>query len=448
MLGVIGRNGAGKSTLLKLLTRITTPTAGRAEIRGRVGSLLEVGTGFHAELTGRENVYLNGAILGHEAARDQPQARRDRRVRGRGEVHRHAGEALLERDVRAARLLRRRAPRAGDPARRRGARGRRRRVPAPLPRPDGGPRATRAAPCSSSRTTCRRSPSSATARSCSSRAASSATGRARRSSRTTCNPTHGTGSRRAWPDLEAAPGNDLVRLRSVRVVDEDGSDADFVDVRRPVGIEIAFRVLRRGRARDSRRSRCSTARATSPSTRWTRASAGTSRPTPGDYVATAWIPGNLLNEGLTSVDVSVCSLAVAEAAPPRERARRRLLPRPGPRRGRLRPRPLHGPVEGRRPAAARLDDARSAEPRPADRGDVVLVRNEDLYVEQAIRNVAAFCDRIHVADHMSTDGTWEHRRSDSTGSSTTSTRGASGRAVGVPRARRGLRRHGHVGLRR
>ena len=64
MLGVIGRNGAGKSTLLKILTRITTPTKGRAEIRGRVGSLLEVGTGFHPELTGRENVYLNGSILG------------------------------------------------------------------------------------------------------------------------------------------------------------------------------------------------------------------------------------------------------------------------------------------------------------------------------------------------------------------------------------------------
>src|SRR5262249_18686862 len=63
-LGVIGKNGAGKSTLLKLLTRITTPTRGRAEIRGRVGSLLEVGTGFHPELTGRENVFLNGAVLG------------------------------------------------------------------------------------------------------------------------------------------------------------------------------------------------------------------------------------------------------------------------------------------------------------------------------------------------------------------------------------------------
>src|SRR5205823_3338627 len=64
IVGLIGSNGAGKSTLLKILSRITEPTTGRIELRGKVGSLLEIGTGFHPELTGRENVFLNGAILG------------------------------------------------------------------------------------------------------------------------------------------------------------------------------------------------------------------------------------------------------------------------------------------------------------------------------------------------------------------------------------------------
>ncbi len=68
VVGIIGHNGAGKSTLLKLFSRITYPTTGRIKIYGRVGALLEVGTGFHPELTGRENVYLNGTVLGMSKA--------------------------------------------------------------------------------------------------------------------------------------------------------------------------------------------------------------------------------------------------------------------------------------------------------------------------------------------------------------------------------------------
>jgi lipopolysaccharide transport system ATP-binding protein len=78
ILGIIGRNGAGKSTLLKLLSKITAPTEGVIKIKGRIGSLLEVGTGFHEELTGLENVYLNGAILG--MSRDEVSTKLDQIV--------------------------------------------------------------------------------------------------------------------------------------------------------------------------------------------------------------------------------------------------------------------------------------------------------------------------------------------------------------------------------
>ena len=140
IVGLIGRNGAGKSTLLKVLSRITEPSIGRAEIHGRMGSLLEVGTGFHPELSGRENIFLNGAILGMPQGRHPAQVRRDRRLLRNRAIPRHPGEVLLQRDVRAAGVCGGRAPGAGDSARRRGAGGRRCAVSEEVSRQDGGRR--------------------------------------------------------------------------------------------------------------------------------------------------------------------------------------------------------------------------------------------------------------------------------------------------------------------
>jgi homopolymeric O-antigen transport system ATP-binding protein len=126
--------------------------------------------------------------------------------------------------------------------------------------------------------------------------------------------TVGSGSRVAWDDLADAPGNDLVRLRSVRVVDEDGAPSGTIDVRHPIGIEIAFRVLREGRpvvpkikVLDQHGAICFNALDVSP--RW-------NEPTPrGDYTTTAWIPSNLLNEGRHSVDVDIVTLASPKLIP-------------------------------------------------------------------------------------------------------------------------------------
>jgi lipopolysaccharide transport system ATP-binding protein len=304
VLGVIGRNGAGKSTLLKILTRITTPTHGRATIRGHVGSLLEVGTGFHPELTGRENVFLNGAVLGMkrreivskfseivefagvESFIDTPVKRYSSgmSVRLAFAVAAHLEpEILLVDEVLAV----------GDAEFQRRCLGRMEDL------------------SDSGRTVLFVSHQmQAVAQLCDrviwlEKGMIVGDGPAPEIVARYLQSGLGTGSTRQWPDLATAPGNSLVRLRSVRVVQDD-HDASAVDVRRAIGVEIGFTVLRNGepvfpkiKVVDQRGDIAFNAMDTSPL--WHDPAA------PGDYLSTAWIPGNLLNEGLTSVDVGVCS---------------------------------------------------------------------------------------------------------------------------------------------
>jgi homopolymeric O-antigen transport system ATP-binding protein len=307
VLGLIGGNGAGKSTLLRILTRITAPTRGEAEIRGRVGSLLEVGTGFHPELTGRENVYLNGAILGMR--RREISAKLDEIVEFAGverfmdtPVKRYSSgmyvrlafsvAAHLEPEI----LLVDEVLAVGDAEFQRRCLGRMESLG------------------ESGRTVIFVSHNMQTVAQLCDRAILLEQGRVVLDGDSSdvvaryLQSGLGSGSSRVWPDDASAPGDDLVRLLAARVVGGDGEPLDAADVRRPVGIQIAFRVLRHGepvlpkfKLIDKRGDVAFNAFDTAA--RWSEPSP------PGEYVATAWIPGNLLNEGLYSADIAVCSIA-------------------------------------------------------------------------------------------------------------------------------------------
>ena len=305
VLGVIGRNGAGKSTLLKVLTRITNPTSGRVEIRGRVGSLLEVGTGFHPELTGRENIYLNGAILGmkrREIQQKLPDMVEFSGVEGFLDtpVKRYSSgmyvrlafsvAAHLEPEI----LLVDEVLAVGDAEFQARCLGR---------MEDFG---------ATGRTVLFVSHNMQAVAQLCDRVILMENGRIAMDGASGDVVAHylqtsaGAGSSRVWDDPETAPGDDLARLRSVRIVDRDGETVDYVDVRDPVGIEITFRVLREGPAVLPKLKLVAEGRiafnAMDVDSRWNEPSP------PGEYVATAWIPGNLLNEGLMSIDAAVCSI--------------------------------------------------------------------------------------------------------------------------------------------
>ncbi len=304
VLGVIGRNGAGKSTLLKVLTRITTPTSGRVEIRGRVGSLLEVGTGFHPELTGRENIYLNGAILGmkrREIQQKLPDMVEFSGVEGFLDtpVKRYSSgmyvrlafsvAAHLEPEI----LLVDEVLAVGDAEFQARCLGR---------MEDFG---------ATGRTVLFVSHNMQAVAQLCDRVILMEHGAVTRDGPSAEVVAHylqtsaGAGSVRTW-DPESAPGDDVARLLSVRIVDRAGQTVDYVDVREPVGIELRFRVLAGGTAVLPKIKLNADGRiafnAMDVDPRWHAPSQ------PGEYVATAWIPGNYLNEGLMSIDAAVCSI--------------------------------------------------------------------------------------------------------------------------------------------
>ena len=307
VVGLIGRNGAGKSTLLKILARITDPTDGRAEIYGRVGSLLEVGTGFHGELTGRENIYLNGAILGMKRGEI---VRKFDEIVSFAEVekfidtpvkHYSSGmylrlafavaahlepEILLVDEVLAvgdARFQRKCLNKMQDI----GQQGR-----TVLFVSHNMPALTRL---------CERTillEEGKLIKDAPSHQVVSAY----------LNSGFGTTAVREWSDPERRPGRDIARLCAVRVRGQDGKFSDAVDIREPVGIEMEYEVLKPGYIlmphwHFVNEEGINIFSANDTDVAWRR------RPRPtGRYVSTILIPGNLLAEGTVFVDAALTTL--------------------------------------------------------------------------------------------------------------------------------------------
>jgi lipopolysaccharide transport system ATP-binding protein len=306
IIGIIGPNGAGKSTLLKILSRITEPTEGRVEIHGRVGSLLEVGTGFHPELTGRENVFLSGALLGMrnaEIERDLDEIiafseiekfidtpvkyySSGMYVRLAFSVAAHLEpEVLIVDEVLAVGdvAFQRKCLNKMEDVRQHG-----RTILFVSHNMDAITRLCERAVLISHGGIQKDGPASDVASAY-------------------LLSTLNTDAIREWPSSDPAPGNDVVRLRQFRVKDEAGATVGKVDIRQAVGIEMTFEVLTPDHVLVpslvfySRTGTCVfSAQDVDPE--WRR------RPRPvGRFTSTAWVPPNLLAEGALLVSCGMSS---------------------------------------------------------------------------------------------------------------------------------------------
>lgn len=307
VVGIIGRNGAGKSTLLKVLARITEPSSGRIELYGRIASLLEVGTGFHPELTGRENTFLNGAILGMGKAEirqkfdeivafseieqfiDTPVKRYSSGMylRLAFSVAAHLDpEILLVDEVLAV----------GDARFQRKC----------LDKMEAVRQAGRTVVFVSHNM-------AAITRLCPraillEAGTVSFDGPSHEAMRLYLGSGRRTNAVREWKDISEAPGNEIVRLCALRVRSEDGQVCETMDIQAPVGIEMEFEVIEAGHVlvpnyRFINQEGVCVFSASEHDAEWRR------RPRPaGRYLSTAWIPGNFLAEGTLIVGAAISTM--------------------------------------------------------------------------------------------------------------------------------------------
>ncbi|MGI9106429.1 MAG: ABC transporter ATP-binding protein [Pyrinomonadaceae bacterium] len=306
LIGIIGRNGAGKSTLLKILSRVTKPTTGRIEMYGRVGSLLEVGTGFHAELTGRENVFLSGAILGMRRSEiernfdeivafselekfiDTPVKRYSSGmyVRLAFSVAAHLEPEILIMDEVLA---------VGDAAFQQKCLDKMHNI-----RRQGRTIFFVSHTMSAVTRLCRRVILLH-------QGGIVSEGDAQTVVNDYLSASWNIAAEREWLELTDAPGNDVVRLSRVRVLSETGACATAFDIRRPVYIEVVYDVLQSGHVlapqvelynEEGVHVFCSH----DTGEEWRR------RPREvGQYASIISIPGNMLSEGMLRAHVSIMS---------------------------------------------------------------------------------------------------------------------------------------------